>query len=78
MFPTFWSPSVNINLTFLFYIYVTRYDTLQSTHEDLLKKDLANQEALETERANYKKFNDEKNNEILNFTNQVCSEWTIF
>ncbi|KAI6658529.1 Coiled-coil domain-containing protein 42-like [Oopsacas minuta] len=52
---------------------ISRYETLSSTHNDLLKKDIANQEALETARANLKKFNDEKNNEILNCTNQVSS-----
>eukprot|EP00800_Vazella_pourtalesii_P016133 TRINITY_DN4536_c0_g1_i2.p1 TRINITY_DN4536_c0_g1~~TRINITY_DN4536_c0_g1_i2.p1 ORF type:complete len:328 (+),score=104.32 TRINITY_DN4536_c0_g1_i2:58-1041(+) len=50
---------------------ISRHDTLKSTHEDLLKKDTANQESLERERTSFKKFNDEKNNEILNYTNQV-------
>ena len=53
---------------------------MKSTHQDLLKRDIANQEALEKARVQLKKFTDEKNNEILNCTNQVLArvDSTIF
>ena len=64
------SPPIPFSVNLLSLIQI-RHDTLKSTHEDLLKKDTANQESLERERTSFKKFNDEKNNEILNYTNQV-------
>ncbi|XP_070572842.1 coiled-coil domain-containing protein 42 homolog [Ptychodera flava] len=52
---------------------IARYDTLVATHEDLIEKDHENQEAVEAERTRLHKFTEDKNNEILNYNNQLAN-----
>lgn len=55
---------------------IARYDTLTATHQDLLERETKNQEKYETEKGRLVKFTEEKNNEILNYNNQVrCLVW---
>ncbi|XP_002739901.1 coiled-coil domain-containing protein 42 homolog [Saccoglossus kowalevskii] len=52
---------------------IARYDTLVATNEDLIEKDHENQEAVEAERAKLHKFTEDRNNEILEFNNQLAN-----
>ncbi|EDO39885.1 predicted protein [Nematostella vectensis] len=52
---------------------IARYDTLTATHQDLLERELKNQEKYEKEKARLIKFTEEKNNEILNYNNQLAN-----
>lgn len=51
---------------------IARYDTLVATHLDLLEREQANQDAIENEKAKLMKFQEEKNNEILYYNNQLA------
>ena len=51
---------------------IARYDTLRHTREDLLDNDQESQEAIEKQRANIKKFTEDKNNEILACNNELA------
>ena len=50
-----------------------RYDTLVSTHQHLLNREIDNQDRLEKEKANLMKFVEEKNNDIMSFNNQLAN-----
>eukprot|EP00794_Sanderia_malayensis_P013932 gene13932-15384_t len=50
-----------------------RYDTLIATHLELLEKQHKNQDAMEKEKALLNKFIEEKNNENLNYNNQLAN-----
>lgn len=49
-----------------------RYDTLIATHRELLERDHKNQDAMEREKASLGRFIEEKNNENLNYNNQLA------
>lgn len=49
-----------------------RYDTLIATHRELLERDHKNQDEMEKEKANLSRFIEEKNNENLNYNNQLA------
>ena len=51
---------------------IARYDTLTATHQDLFEREAKNQEKYEQERARLMKFTEEKNNEVLNYNNQLA------
>jgi len=51
---------------------IARYDTLTATHQDLLERETRNQEKYEKEKGKLVKFTEEKNNEILNYNNQLA------
>lgn len=51
---------------------IARYDTLTATHQDLLERETKNQEKYEKEKGRLVKFTEEKNNEILNYNNQLA------
>ncbi|XP_074640131.1 coiled-coil domain-containing protein 42 homolog [Tubulanus polymorphus] len=52
---------------------IARYDTLTVTHKDLMEKEIKNQEAIETERQEFKTDMEEVNNEILNYNNELAA-----
>lgn len=52
---------------------ILRYDTLVSTHQHLLNREGENQDRLEKQKANLMKFMEEKNNDIMNFNNQLAN-----
>jgi len=49
-----------------------RYDTLIATHNDLLANENRNQDAIEQEKARLNRFIEDKNNEVLNYNNQLA------
>jgi len=49
-----------------------RYDTLIATHNDLLANENRNQDAIEQEKAKLNRFIEDKNNEVLNYNNQLA------
>ncbi|XP_065055065.1 coiled-coil domain-containing protein 42 homolog [Rhopilema esculentum] len=49
-----------------------RYDTLIATHMELLEREHRNQDAMEKEKARLNRFIEEKNNENLNYNNQLA------
>lgn len=49
-----------------------RYDTLIATHLELLERENKNQDAMESAKVSLNKFIEEKNNENLNFNNQLA------
>ncbi|CAB3976785.1 Hypothetical predicted protein [Paramuricea clavata] len=51
---------------------IARYDTLTATHQDLFEREAKNQEKYEQEKARLMKFTEEKNNEVLNYNNQLA------
>ena len=51
---------------------IARYDTLTATHEDLLAAEGENQDIIEEQRQHLHKYSEEKNNEILNYNNQLA------
>lgn len=51
---------------------IARYDTLTVTHQDLFEREAKNQEKYEQEKARLMKFTEEKNNEVLNYNNQLA------
>ncbi|XP_028400543.1 coiled-coil domain-containing protein 42 homolog [Dendronephthya gigantea] len=51
---------------------IARYDTLTATHQDLFEREARNQEKYEQEKARLMKFTEEKNNEVLNYNNQLA------
>lgn len=52
---------------------ILRYDTLVSTHQHLLNREVDNQDRLEREKANLLKFMEEKNNDIMSYNNQLAN-----
>ncbi|KAI0241841.1 Coiled-coil domain-containing protein 42 like-2 [Lamellibrachia satsuma] len=52
---------------------IARYDTLTATHLDLLTTENENQDRLESEKQDLMKYREEKNNEILDYCNQLSS-----
>lgn len=51
---------------------MARYDTLISTHNDLLSREQKNQITMEKEKQKFNRFTEEKNNEILHYNNQLA------
>jgi hypothetical protein len=50
-----------------------RYDTLTTTHEDLMQQSQLNQEKIETEKKLLMQYTEEKNNEILHCNNSLAT-----
>ncbi|XP_041347860.1 coiled-coil domain-containing protein 42 homolog [Gigantopelta aegis] len=50
---------------------IMRYDTLTATHQDLLERELQNQEFIENQRQQLMKYSEGKDNEILGYNNQL-------
>ena len=75
--------SCSNNIASLIIYYLTnvtsdRYDTLVSTHQHLLNREIDNQDRLEKEKANLMKFVEEKNNDIMSFNNQLANLQVIY
>ncbi|KAJ8042691.1 Coiled-coil domain-containing protein 42-like [Holothuria leucospilota] len=51
---------------------IARYETLVATHQDLVDKANRTQDAVDSEKSRLVKFTEDKNNEILNFNNQLA------
>jgi len=52
---------------------ISRYDTLVTTHQHLLKREGDNQDALEKQRSSLMKFIEERNNDIMSYNNQLAN-----
>ncbi|KAL8611047.1 hypothetical protein ACOMHN_042663 [Nucella lapillus] len=50
---------------------IARWDTLTTTHQDLLEREQKNQEIIEKQRQDLMKYMEEKNNEILGYNNKL-------
>lgn len=57
---------------------IARYDTLNATHEDLLLADQVTQTKIEEEKRSLILYTEAKNNEILNFNNELSNLQTRF
>ncbi|PIK44422.1 putative coiled-coil domain-containing protein [Apostichopus japonicus] len=51
---------------------IARYETLVATHQDLVDKSNQTQDAVDYQKSQLVKFTEDKNNEILNFNNQLA------
>nr|KAI8747605.1 putative coiled-coil domain-containing protein 42 [Biomphalaria glabrata] len=52
---------------------ITRWDTLTATHQDLLERDQLNHEKVEKQRQDLMKYMEEKENQVLNYNNQLST-----
>ncbi|RUS83165.1 hypothetical protein EGW08_009065 [Elysia chlorotica] len=50
---------------------ITRWDTLNATHTDLLETEQKNQDRVENQRQELMKYMEEKENQVLNYNNQL-------
>jgi len=50
---------------------IARWDTLKATHQDLLERDQKNQDRIEKQRQDLMKYMEEKENQVLNYNNQL-------
>ncbi|XP_005102044.1 coiled-coil domain-containing protein 42 homolog [Aplysia californica] len=50
---------------------IARWDTLRATHLDLLERDQKNQDRIEKQRQDLMKYMEEKENQVLNYNNQL-------
>jgi len=50
---------------------IARWDTLKATHQDLLERDQKNQDRVEKQRQDLMKYMEEKENQVLNYNNQL-------
>ncbi|XP_059161084.1 coiled-coil domain-containing protein 42 homolog [Physella acuta] len=52
---------------------ITRWDTLTATHMDLLERDQKNHDRIEKQKQNLMKYMEEKENQVLNYNNQLST-----
>ncbi|BFZ07572.1 hypothetical protein BsWGS_10611 [Bradybaena similaris] len=57
---------------------ITRWDTLTATHADLLERDQKNHDRIEKQRQDLMKYLEEKENQVLNYNNQLSGLQTRF